>query len=122
MDFTDILFPWNLLGLLFSGMWTLVSVGAYIWIALCLYIIAKKTNTENPWMAWVPILNMWLMVQIAQKEAWWMILFFVPIAGVVASVVVTMAIAERVGKPSWWGILTIVPGVNLIVPGYLAWG
>lgn len=31
-----------------------------------------------------------------------------------------MAIAEKRGKPSWWGILTIVPVANLIVPGYLA--
>jgi len=24
-------------------------------------------------------------------------------------------------KPGWWGILIIIPVVNLIVPGYLAW-
>ena len=29
--------------------------------------------------------------------------------------------AEAVKKPSWWGILTIVPLVNIVVPGYLAW-
>ena len=73
-------------------------------------------------MAWVPILNVWLMVQIADKEAWWIILFFIPVLSLVATIVVTMAIAERVDKPSWWGILIIVPVVGLIVPGYLAWG
>ena len=31
------------------------------------------------------------------------------------------AIAEARGKPNWWGILLIVPVVNFIVPGYLAW-
>ena len=31
-----------------------------------------------------------------------------------------MKIAEAVGKPNWWGILMIVPVVNLVVPGYLA--
>jgi len=30
------------------------------------------------------------------------------------------AFTEARGKPSWWGILMIVPCVNLIVPGYLA--
>jgi hypothetical protein len=31
------------------------------------------------------------------------------------------AIAEARKKPSWLGILSIVPIVNLIVLGYLAW-
>jgi hypothetical protein len=32
-----------------------------------------------------------------------------------------MGVAEARNKPNWWGILMIVPVVNLIVPGYLAW-
>ena len=94
----------------------------YVYFALAFQTIAKKTNTPNDWMAWVPILNMWLMVVISGKEAWWMILFFIPIGNIVATIVVMMAVAEKVGKPNWWGILMIVPFVNLIVPGYLAWG
>jgi len=94
----------------------------YVYMALAFMTIARKTSTPNEWMAWVPILNLWLMVQISGKEAWWIILFLIPVANIVATIVVTMAIAEKVGKPSWWGILMIVPIANLIVPGYLAWG
>jgi len=111
-----------LLGGLFGGGMLIGWLAIYVYCALAFMTIASKTGTENAWMAWVPILNLWLMVQIAQKEAWWLILFFIPMVNVGAAVVVTMAIAERVGKPSWWGILTVVPVVNLIVPGYLAWG
>jgi len=32
-----------------------------------------------------------------------------------------MAVAEARGKPNWWGILVIIPLVNFVVPGYLAW-
>jgi len=110
------------LGGLFSGAMFLVWIVIYAYFALAFMAIAKKTNTPNAWMAWVPILNLWLMIQVAQKEAWWIILFFVPIANIVAMIVVMMAVAERVGKPSWWGVLMIVPVANLIVPGYLAWG
>lgn len=111
-----------LAGGLFGGFMLVVWLAIYVYYALAFMTIANKTGTENAWMAWVPILNLWLMVQIAQKEAWWIILFFIPVLNLVAAIVVTMAVAERVGKPSWWGILVIVPGVNLIVPGYLAWG
>ena len=111
-----------LLSGLFGGFMLIIWLAVYVYYALAFTAIANKTGTENAWMAWVPILNLWLMVQVAQKEAWWIILFFIPLLNIVASIVVTMAIAERLGKPSWWGILTVVPVVNVIVPGYLAWG
>jgi len=86
-----------------------------------LQTIARKTNTPNGWMAWIPIANIFLALNIAQKPGWWFILFLIPLVGLVMAIIVTMAIAERRGKPSWWGILLIVPVVGLIVPGYLAW-
>jgi Family of unknown function (DUF5684) len=93
----------------------------YIYIALALSTIAKKTNTENPWLAWIPIANIVLMLNIAKKPIWWIILFFIPLVGLVIGIIVWMAIAEARGKPNWWGILLIVPLVGIIVPGYLAW-
>jgi hypothetical protein len=36
-------------------------------------------------------------------------------------ILVWMSIAKARQKPDWWGILMIVPFVNMIVPGYLAW-
>jgi hypothetical protein len=93
----------------------------YVYMALALSTIAKKTNTENPWLAWIPIVNFVLMLNIAKKPIWWIILCFIPLVNIVIMIIVWMAIAEARGKPNWWGILMIVPFVNLIVPGYLAW-
>lgn len=93
----------------------------YVYISLSLQTIAKKTNTENPWLAWIPIVNIILMLNIAKKPLWWIILCLIPLVNIVIIIIVWMAIAEARGKPSWWGILMIVPFVNLIVPGYLAW-
>ena len=98
-----------------------IFAAVYIYMVLALQTIAKKTNTPNDWWAWVPILQQILMLNIAKKPIWWIILFFVPLANLVIIVITFMAIAEAVNKPNWWGILMIVPGVNLIVPGYLAW-
>ena len=99
----------------------LFFVAIYVYMALALSTIAKKTNTENPWLAWIPIANIVLMLNIAKKPIWWIILFFIPLVGIVMAIIVWMAIAEARGKPNWWGILLIIPVVGLIVPGYLAW-
>ena len=98
-----------------------IGIAAYIYFAMALQTIAKKTNTENAWWAWVPILQIVLMLNVAKKPVWWIILFFIPLVGIVFAIIVWMAIAEARNKPSWWGILLIVPIVGLIVPGYLAW-
>ncbi len=98
-----------------------VGLAAYVYMALALQTIAKKTNTENDWFAWIPILNLILMLNVARKPLWWIVLFFIPLVNIVIVIVVWMGVAEARGKPSWWGVLMIVPVVNLIVPGYLAW-
>lgn len=98
-----------------------IGLALYVYLALALYTIANKTHTENAWMAWIPIVNVVLLLNVAKKPIWWIILFFIPLVSLVMAIIVWMAVAEARGKPNWWGILLIVPLVNLIVPGYLAW-
>jgi hypothetical protein len=93
----------------------------YVYLALAVQTIAKKTNTENAWLAWIPIANIILLLNIAKKPLWWFLLCLIPLVNIVISIIIWMAVAEARGKPNWWGILLIVPVVNLIVPGYLAW-
>lgn len=93
----------------------------YVYIALALQTIADKTSTPNSWLAWVPIANIFLMLAIAKKPAWWFILFLIPLVNIVITIMVWMGIAVARQKPDWWGILMIVPIANLVVPGYLAW-
>lgn len=99
----------------------IIVVAAYVYTSLALQTIANKTNTANAWLAWIPIANVFLMLQIAKKPIWWIILCLIPLVNIIILIVIWMGIAEARGKPSWWGILMIVPLVNLIVPGYLAW-
>jgi len=99
----------------------LIGLGIYVYIALAVQTIAEKTNTENPWLAWIPIANFILLLNIARKPIWWIVLILIPLVNIVIIVMIWMAVAEARNKPSWWGILMIVPGVSIIVPGYLAW-
>lgn len=97
----------------------IMAIG-YIYVAICLTKIAKKTNTENGWFAWIPILNVFLMLMIAKKPLWWFILMLIPFVNLIIGIIVWMAIAEARGKPNWIGILMIFPLLNVIILGYLA--
>jgi hypothetical protein len=102
------------------SMYILFWIAVYVWSALCLYFIAKKTNTPNAWLAWIPIANIYLMCKVAGKPGWWTILFFIPLVNIVFAIIVWMAMAEARHKPSWLGILMIIPIVNLVIFGILA--
>ncbi len=98
-----------------------IGLAFYVYLSLALMTIANKTHTENAWLAWIPIGNLILLLSVAKKPIWWILLFLIPLVSIVMAIIVWMAVAEARGKPNWWGILLIIPLVGLIVPGYLAW-
>jgi len=107
-----------------------IFLALYVYFALALMAIAKKTKTENAWLAWIPIANIFLMVIIAEKEWWYaliiLLLPLIPVLGGLASMGVAIyiwwLISEKLGKPGWWSILLLIPIVNLVIVGMLAWG
>ena len=83
-------------------------------------VIAKKTHTPNDWMAWIPIVNFFLLLKIAGKPAWWFLLMFLPLVNLVIAIIIWMNVAEKCHKPRWVGLLLLVPFINILIPGYLA--
>jgi len=93
----------------------------YVYFAICLSTLAKKTGHENrAWWGWIPVLNAFLMIFIAGKQWWWFILLMIPLVNIVISVIIWMEISKARNKPAWLGVLMILPVVNLVIPGYLA--
>jgi len=122
--------------LAFGLIMILVGLAIYIYTAIALMIIANKTKTKNGWLAFIPVANLYLMTQIGKLPWWWLLVIvglwivsMIPIIGIIASIamLVVMAylwwkVAEAVNKPGWWGILMVIPIVNLVMVGIMAWG
>lgn len=56
------------------------------------------------WASIIPFYNVYVFTQIAGKPAWWLVLFLVPLVNVVAAILVFVAIAEKFGKSSGYGV------------------
>jgi len=116
------------MGAAIVAIFALFVLVVYIYSSFALMAIAKKTKTKNAWMAWIPLANIYLMIQIAEVP-WWtifaLLLPFIPVIGglalCAASVWWWWKISENRNKPGWLGILMIIPFLNLIVMGILAW-
>ena len=44
-----------------------LSIAAYVLIGLGLYTIAQRRGIKHPWMAWVPMLKLWILGSIADQ-------------------------------------------------------
>ena len=98
----------------------LFGLAIYAYMAYTMQAIAKKTRTSRTWWAWVPLLNIFLLVKIAEKSYWWVLWNLIPIVNWVITAILWMKVAARLGKPKWLGILMLIPIANFIVMGYLA--
>lgn len=62
------------LGALFAGMGVLlfvlvaVSIAAYVWTALEYSKVLKALGYKNPWMAWIPLANMYALADVIRGD------------------------------------------------------
>ena len=129
--------PWSLMS--GSALFALVGAAAafmavfflavYVYSAFAFMAIAKRNHTGPLWFAWVPVLNLVLLLKIAKIDWQWIfaiLIGIIPVLGkwlVMAGIIyVWWQVCKKMHKPEWYAILMIVPIVNLVVLGYLAWG
>jgi hypothetical protein len=109
--------PFNLLVFIIY----LISIIAfYVYFSLCLFSIAKRLHISEPWTAWIPIVNIWTIVSSAGKPWWWIFLLFVPIINIFIGIYLWICITENLGKNKLLGLLMLLPLINLIFLGFLA--
>jgi len=46
---------------IFSLLIIVLAIGSYVLAALGLYTMAKRRNIENPWVAWIPVAQMYIL-------------------------------------------------------------
>jgi hypothetical protein len=104
----------------FFGFFLVVGLIFYAYAAICLVKIAEKTNTPDGWWAWVPVMNILLMIKIAGKPLWWILLCLIPLVNLIILILIWVAVCEARKKSPALVIGLIIPVVNLAVMGYLA--
>lgn len=51
-----------------------------------------------PWGAVIPIYNLILLIRVAQKPAWWLLLYIIPLINLFPVVLVPLGVARNFGK------------------------
>ncbi|MEL6405871.1 MAG: DUF5684 domain-containing protein [Chloroflexota bacterium] len=82
----------------------LVIYGAFIiFMFAALWQLFSKAGQPG-FLAIIPIVNLFILVQIAGKDWWWIILLFIPLVNIVAMFLIWQGVAENFGKGTGYAI------------------
>ncbi|MEM4230456.1 MAG: hypothetical protein QXF25_01085 [Candidatus Pacearchaeota archaeon] len=107
----------------------LIFLGIYVYFALAWSKIAEKLKYKRPWLAWIPIANVSMILQLGGLHWALVFLILIPLLGwfvlSILSIIATWKIFEKRNYPGWFSLSIIVPKVGfilyLIALGFVAW-
>lgn len=107
----------------------LVLLSFYIYFSLAWMTIARKLKYKRPWIAWIPIINIGMILQLGGFHWAWIFLIFIPLIGWIAlmvlCIIATWKIFEKRKYPGWFSLSIILPSIGqilyLIIIGFVAW-
>ena len=94
----------------------------YVYYSLALMSIFRKAGLKT-WPAWVPIFNVWRILQLGGQKGWWVLVGIIPIVGTILYVVFLIIAGVKIqtafGKPGIFYLLAIL--LTPVWYGILAW-
>lgn len=80
-----------------------------VWLAIVVLMVASMwkvfTKAGEPgWAAIVPIYNLIVLLKIAGKPAWWIVLFLIPFVNFIIFIMLGIAVAQAFGKSTGFGV------------------
>ena len=90
-----------------------------VYLAIIVAVIAGMWKAfekagEPGWAAIVPFYNLWVVIRISDNPWWWFVLYFVPIANIVAHFKVSIDVADRFGQGLGFGL-------GIAILGFVFW-
>jgi hypothetical protein len=84
-------------------------VGMVVYFGLIALIIAGVWKTfakagKPGWAAIIPIYNIIIMLEIAGKPIWWIILFLIPCVNIIMAIILCIEFAKAYGKGAGFGL------------------
>src|ERR1700694_740307 len=76
---------------------------AVVWLAIVVLMIAALWKVfekagEPGWAAIVTIYNFYILLKIAGRPGWWLLLYLIPFVNFIISIIVSIDVAKRFGK------------------------
>lgn len=105
------------------------SIVVYIYTSLAWYTIGRKLKYKKAWLAWIPIANFAMILEMGGFHWAWVFLILIPILGWIALgvllIIACWKIFEKRNYPGWFCLVSLIPEVGgilaMIIIGFVAW-
>lgn len=88
--------------------WFYFSVIILAAIVAVIGIWKMYQKADQPgWAAIVPVYNVYVLIKVAGRPEWWIILYFIPLVNIIISVILALDIAKRFGQSEVFGIVLL---------------
>ncbi len=92
----------------------------YIFLTFCLYKIAKKMGRNDAWNAFIPILNIFYVMDLAGYGLTGCLFLIIPILNIFVYISAWSEICKKLNKSPWLALLMLFPPTSIILTAYLA--
>lgn len=100
------------------------GAGTFICLALAVFALIAIwkvfTKAGQPgWGALIPIFNTYLLLKIAGKPGWWLILLIIPVVNLVIAILTLIGVANAFGKGGGFAVgLIFLPFIFFAILGF----
>ncbi len=104
---------------LFSGGFLLAALVLTVVVIIGWWKMFEKAG-EPGWAAIIPIFNIIVLLKIAGRPVWWVVLYLVPIANIIVAIVVAIDIAKAFGQSAVFGFFLnfLLGGIGYLILGF----
>jgi hypothetical protein len=102
-----------------GGAMMLVMLAVMVVFIVGIWKVFVKAGQPG-WAVLIPIYNVYILLKIAGRPGWWLVLFLIPLVNIVIMLIVAIDIAKAFGQSAVFGVvlLFLLSGIGYLVLGF----
>lgn len=96
----------------------------FFWLVVVVVIIGGWKLFEKagqpPWAILIPFYNAYILLKIAGRPGWWLVLYLIPLVNIVIAIVVAIDVAKAFGQSALFGFFLnfLFGGIGFLILGF----
>lgn len=102
-----------------SGMFMLVMLAIVVVFIIGMWKVFAKAGQPG-WASIIPFYNLYILLKIAGRPGWWILLFLIPLVNLIVSIVLAIDVAKSFGQSALFGVLLLflLSGIGYLILGF----
>lgn len=96
-----------------SGVVFIILLIVILVVIVSLWKVFSKAGQPG-WASIIPIYNTYIMIKVAGRPGWWLLLFFLPLVSLIIAIIISIDVAKKFSKGVGYGLgLAFLPFIFL---------